>query len=114
MSGSAFSLTISVPASSFEVIAGDPVIGGVKGPEIHHYHCDHCKSWVFTRIEGIDFFLNVRASLLDDPSWVVPYIETCTAEKLPWAGQAVVSRSYEKFPDAEEYASLSAAYHATL
>ena len=54
MSASAFSLTLSVPADGFEVIEGEPVIGGLHGPQAHHYHCDRCKSWMFTRIEGMD------------------------------------------------------------
>lgn len=35
--------------------------------------------------EGYTVTHNVRATLLDDPSWFVPFIETVVGEKLPWA-----------------------------
>jgi hypothetical protein len=40
---------------------------------------------MFTRPEGRDFFVNLRPTMLDDPSWFTPFIETSTSEKLPWA-----------------------------
>ncbi len=82
MSGSAFSLTLTVPAAAFELLQGEPVIGGLHGPVAHHYHCDHCKSWVFTRAEGIDWFVNVRTTMLDAPDDARPFLETWTSEKL--------------------------------
>ena len=30
----------------------------------------------------MDKFVNLRATMLDDASWFVPFIETCTKEKL--------------------------------
>jgi hypothetical protein len=85
MSASAFSVTITVPEDGFEIVSGEPVLGGLHGPEVHQYHCDWCKTWVFTRPpEGMGF-VNVRATLLDDPSPAVPFVELFTAEKLPWA-----------------------------
>ena len=32
MSASAYSLTVTVPADGFEVMKGEPVLGGLKGP----------------------------------------------------------------------------------
>ena len=84
MTASAFSLSMLVPASGFAVTDGEPVIGGLHG-ETRHFHCDYCKSWLFTRPHGMDGFVNVRATMLDDPSWFAPYAETSTAEALPWA-----------------------------
>ena len=77
---------------------------GLHG-EAHHHHCPHCKSWMFTRTDGMDFFVNVRPTLLDDPSWYVPFAETQTAEKLPWATTPAV-HSYERFPPMEAYGGL--------
>jgi len=40
MSSSAFSLTGIFPADAFAVIAGEPVIGRMHGPEVQHYFCN--------------------------------------------------------------------------
>jgi hypothetical protein len=47
--------------------------------------------------------------MLDDASWFVPFIETCTKEKLPWATTPAV-HSYETFPPMAQYAVLVAEY----
>jgi hypothetical protein len=83
MSASAFSLSLSIPAEGFAVTEGEPVLGG-KSRDMHHF-CPHCMSWMFTRPIGMDWFVNVRPSMLDDHGWFVPFIETWTGEKLPWA-----------------------------
>src|SRR5688572_23233640 len=77
MSASAFSLTLTLPAAGFEVVAGTPVIGGLHG-EAQHNHCDYCKSWVFTRLPGGLPFVNLRATMLDDARWFEPYVEVWT------------------------------------
>lgn len=109
MTGSAFSTTITVPSNGFELIAGDPVIGGIHGPQARHFHCDDCKSWVFTRVEPDMGFVNVRATMLDKPNEFRPYVEMQTAERLGWAAPEV-PRSFERFPVASDYPALMAAY----
>ena len=96
MTASAFSTTLVMPDSGFAVIAGQPVIGGMHGDVADHHHCDWCKSWVFTRPRAALGFVNVRATLLDDPYWFAPWMETQTAEKLPWATTGA-ERSFERF-----------------
>ncbi|MBX8782930.1 GFA family protein [Ochrobactrum sp. GRS2] len=105
MSSSAFSLTAMIPSSGFKVTEGKPVIGGLHGPQQHHYFCAHCMTWMFTRIEGVDAFVNVRPSLFDDHSWFVPFVETMTKEKLSWA-QTPALYHYEAFPPLEDYEKL--------
>lgn len=105
MTASAFSLSVAIPASGFTVTQGEPVIGGLRGPT-RHYFCEYCMSWLFTRPEGMeDAFVNVRATMLDDASWFAPFIETYTAEKLPWAAIPAV-HSFEKFPPMQDFESL--------
>lgn len=104
MSSSAYSLSVAIPAEGFSVIAGEPVIGGLHGAT-RHYFCRHCMSWMFTRPEGMDWFVNLRPTMLDDPSWFEPFIETYTSEKLPWARTPAV-HSYETVPDLEEFPAL--------
>lgn len=112
MSASAFSLTAMFPVSAFAVTEGEPVIGGMHG-ELRHFHCSHCKSWVFTRPHGFEDFVNVRPTMFDDVSWFVPFIETCTSEKLPWASTPA-RRSFEQFPAMTDLAALVAEYRADL
>ncbi|WP_455269383.1 GFA family protein [Rhizobium herbae] len=104
MSSSAYSLSAAIPAEGFEVIAGEPVIGGLHGAT-RHYFCPHCMTWMFTRPEGMDWFVNLRPTMLDDSSGFAPFIETFTSEKLPFAATAAV-HSYETFPPMEAYEGL--------
>ncbi|MDB4932496.1 MAG: putative glutathione-dependent formaldehyde-activating enzyme [Myxococcaceae bacterium] len=112
MTSSAFSLSVAVPTAGFALTRGEPVLGGLHG-EVQHYGCPYCMSWIFTRPTGIDTFVNVRPTLLDDPRWFAPFIETWTSERLPWATTPAV-HSYEKLPAMEEYAALTAEYAASV
>ena len=105
MSSSAFSLTAMVAPEAFTLVQGETVIGGLHGPQQHHHFCPNCMSWMFTRIEGVNAFMNVRPTLLDDPSWFTPFIETMTSEKLAWA-QTPARHRFEKFPPMEELQAL--------
>jgi hypothetical protein len=105
MSGSAFSLTAIIPAGGFRVTEGEPVIGGLRGPELDHYFCPACMSWMFTRVKAYDAFVNVRPTMLDDPSWFSPFIETMTKEKLAWA-QTPALHKFEGFPPMEDFGKL--------
>ena len=104
MTASAFSLSSLYPSASFEVTEGEPVIGGLHGAT-RHLFCPHCMSWLFTRPEGLDEFVNVRATMFDDASDFTPYIETYTSEALPWA-KTPAAHSFEKLPPMEIYAEL--------
>ena len=108
MTGSAYALGLTLLATGFEIVRGDPVIGGMHGAT-RHYHCPHCKSWLFTRPEGLDHLVNLRAPLLDDRSWFVPFVEMCTAEGYPWA-RTGAQHSFAAMPDAEAFAALVAEY----
>lgn len=111
MTASAFSISAAIPAEGFAVIAGEPVIGGLHGPDAHHYFCPHCMSWMFTRSEGLDWFVNLRAVLLDDRSWTTPFVETYAREKLPWASTPAV-HSFEALPSMEAYPALIAEFQS--
>ena len=108
MSSSAYSLTAMVPADGFEVTSGEPVIGGMHAPEVQHYFCAHCMTWMFTRPAGMPF-VNVRPTMLDDTSWFRPFMETYASAKLPFAETGAV-RSYETFPAMEEIEGLLREY----
>lgn len=105
MSASAYSLTAMIPAQAFRVVAGEPVRGGIKGPQLEHFFCPECMTWMFTRIVGMDDFVNVRPTMFDDPRWSRPFIETMTAEKLAWAETPAI-HSFVGFPSIEEFRHL--------
>lgn len=105
MTASAYSVSGAWPADRFEVIAGEPVIGGLHGAT-RHYFCGHCLSWMFTRPEGFDAFVNVRTTLLDVPPTDPPFLETFTSEALPWA-KTGATHSFETFPPPEAFEPLT-------
>lgn len=108
MTSSAFSLSLTLPADGFAVTSGEPVIGGLHGPT-RHFFCPHCLTWMFTRPEGLDFLVNLRASMLDEHGWFSPYVEVQVDEKLPWVTTPAV-HSYATEPDVSEYQGLIAEY----
>jgi hypothetical protein len=103
MASSAYSLTMVLPAGGFEVIAGEPVPGGLTRD--HHFFCPSCMSWMFTRPPQMDFLVNLRPTMLDEPHWVVPFVEFFTAERLPWA-VTPARHSYERVPEMDAFAGL--------
>ena len=111
MTASAFSLSSLYPAAAFAVIEGETVIGGVHGPDLHHHGCAHCLSWIFTRFDALGDVVNVRATLLDDAAGFVPFVETCTAEALPWA-TTPARHSFAGFPPMDRFPELLADYAA--
>lgn len=110
MSSSAYSLSAAIPSEGFAVIAGDPIVAGASKEAGHHF-CPDCMTWIFTRTPGLDFFVNIRPTMMEDAGWSSPYIETFTAEKLAWAVTPAVHR-YERFPPMEDYERLIAEYAA--
>lgn len=108
MSASAFSTTLTVPADDFEVTTGEPVVGGLHG-DVRHNFCPWCLTWVFTGPFEDMGFVNLRATMLDDHRWFVPFVEVWTREKLPWATTPAV-HSFESEPEMDAYADLIAEY----
>jgi hypothetical protein len=104
MSSSAFSLSAAIPADGFEITEGEPVIGGLHGAS-KHYFCGWCMSWMFTRPEGIDWFVNIRPTMLDDASWFAPFIETYTSTKFPWV-ETGATYGFTEFPPLDAYEGL--------
>jgi len=112
MTASAFSLSTLYPSSGFKVTLGEPAIGGLRGAT-RHYFCAHCMSWLFTCPEGMDDFVNVRSTMMDNAQSYSPFIETYTDEKLPWATTPAV-HSFEKFPQPEDFPALLAEFAKQL
>lgn len=109
MSASAYSLTVTIPADGFAVTQGAPVPGGLRGPVSHHFHCPDCKSWMFTRAEGFDWFVNLRPSMLDDHRWFAPYVDIWAGEGFPWAATGAKHR-FEGTPQMADFEALMKSY----
>jgi hypothetical protein len=108
MSASAFSLSSAYLAIGFEILTGEPVIGGLHGAS-RHYFCPHCLSWMFTRPEGADEIVNLRTTMLDEVPSEPPFIETYASAALPWA-KTGASHSFPEFPPMERFGELMAAF----
>ena len=113
MTASAFSLTETYPDETFEIINGEPVLGGLHNPEQAHHHCNWCKSWLFTKvpIPGMPL-VNVRATMFDDHAAFAPFVEYWTKEKLPWASTPAV-HSFATEPEMDAYQALAEEFKAS-
>lgn len=109
LTSGAYSLTLILPASGFRVAEGETIIGGLHRSELQHHFCPHCLNWLFTRPAAMPGFVNFRPTMLWDPSWVAPFIETVTAERLPGAVTGAV-RSYSGWPPPEDYGAVMEAF----
>jgi hypothetical protein len=104
LTGGAYSLSLMLPTASFE-IEGETEIGALHRPDQPYVFCAYCKNWLYTSGIAGGQFVNMRPTLLDDASWIVPYVESYTSEKLP----GVVSgakHAYPKFPPPGDYPKL--------
>lgn len=108
MTSSAFSLSSLFQTTAFLIKSGEPVIGGLHGGT-RHFFCEHCMSWIFSRPEGMDDFVNVRPTLMSDSESYKPFIETYTDEKLEWAITGA-EHSFPKFPPNERFPELLQEY----
>lgn len=98
---SAYSLSAMIPSDGFSLDGPEPVRGGLGDTIRHHYCCARCKTFLFTRIGGVDARVNVRATLFDDTSWLVPFLEVMTDEKLPWV-HVPTTHSFARHPTSQD------------
>jgi hypothetical protein len=109
LTSGAYSLTFILPAQGFEVLEGETAFGGKHGEYQQHY-CAHCKSWIYTTGGGpLEGFVNLRPTMLEDASWVLPFVDLNTAEKLPGVVTGA-KRSYEGFPPPADFPTLMEAF----
>lgn len=111
MTGGPFSLSIAIPASGFRIVEGEEVPGGADHGFGHRF-CGHCLSWVFTRPPGVDWFVNVRTTMLDDVPEEPPFVETWTAARLAWVHTGA-RHSFPAFPEMDQWGGLIAAFAAS-
>lgn len=108
LTSGAYSLSLMLPADALHV-EGDTEIGGEHRPDQRHHFCPHCKNWLYTAGIAGGQFVNFRPTMLEDASWIVPYVDSYVSEKLP----GVISgakHAFEQFPPPEKYPELMAGY----
>jgi hypothetical protein len=66
---------------------------------------------MFTRPTSLPWLVNLRATMLDDHAWVVPYIELFRGEGFPWAGTGA-RHSYDTGPGDAAFGPLMEQYAA--
>ena len=108
MSASAFSLSSLYDWERFEVTQGEPVLGGLKGAT-RHYFCPSCMTWLFTRPEGMEDFVNIRSTMFDNVGVHRPYMEAHWRDALAGIQTGAVRR-FETVPEEDQFGPLIAAY----
>jgi hypothetical protein len=101
-------MTMAVPSDGFAITQGELAIGGMHGAH-KHWFCTHCKNWVYTQPHAMDFFVNVRPTMLDQHAWVKPFVEVYTRERLAWATTGAL-HSFATQPDLPSYEPLVAEF----
>lgn len=111
LTSGAYSLTLMLPIAGFEVLEGETELGALHREESQHHYCSHCKSWLYTTAPGLAArgVLNFRPTMLEDASWVVPYIESYVTEKLPGVVTGA-KHSFPQFPTPDKYPELMAGF----
>ena len=66
-------------------------------------------SWLFTRPEGTDDFINIRSTMLENSQLYQPFIETYPDEKLELATSGA-KHGFNKFPPQELFPTLLQEY----
>jgi hypothetical protein len=104
-----YSLTLMLPGDGFAVLEGETELGALHRDESQHHYCTRCKSWLYTTAPGLRGMVNFRPTMLEDASWVEPYVESYVSEKLPGVVTGA-KHSFERFPPPESYGELMAGF----
>ena len=105
LSASAYSLSALVPADGFKVVKGAVVARPLPGSPRHHHFCPQCMTWIYTIRQGAETVVRFRPTLLDDATWLQPFVEIMARDRFPWAQTGAVHR-FEGFPASEDLGVL--------
>jgi hypothetical protein len=108
LTSGAYSLTLMIPGDGLAV-EGATELGALRRPESQHHYCPRCKSWLYTTSPRLQGMVNFRPTMLEDASWVAPYIESWVSEKLPGVVTGA-KHSFDQFPSPDQYPELMAAF----
>ena len=107
--GSAFGMTMHVPASNYRVTRGE--VSSISSGETKAYFCSVCRSWVYTEIEKTKI-VYIPAGTLHDTSELTPQANVWTRSAQPWVFIDPAMKNYEKQP--ERWSDLYPENHSEL
>jgi hypothetical protein len=106
LTGSAFSLAITVADNAFRLTSGEPWLVDRKaasGRTVTRWLCRDCGCWIVGGAQpGAapgERIRRVRAGTLDDTSWLRPTAHFWTRSKQPWVILPVGDQIFETQPD---------------
>ena len=86
-SGSAFGMSLIVPAESFDLVQGELKTFTRKadsGATVECSFCPTCGTRIHHRPAAMAGTVNIKPGTLDDTSWLSPDIHIWTGSKQPW------------------------------
>jgi len=106
ITGSAFSLAITVPDAAFHLTQGEPWLverRAASGRTVARWLCPDCGGWIANGPQpGVapdGMIRRVRAGTLDDNSWLRPTAHFWTRNKQPWVILPAGDQIFETQPD---------------
>ena len=86
-SGTAYSATVIVTAASLKLLKGEPkehCVQADSGNIARRAFCPDCGAPLFASSSARSNFIGIKASSVDDPSWVRPAANVWTCGAQPW------------------------------
>ena len=100
-SGSAFSISMMLPASGLRIVQGTPsecLLRADSGAAKHAMFCGRCGTRLYNRNEAMPSTVNLKPGTLDDTSVVAPQMHVWTASRQPWVSIPDELPSFEHNP----------------
>lgn len=100
-SGSAFGMSLIVPANALTLLAAKPRIfsrSSEAGRTVDCAFCADCGTRIYHRPARRPTTTNLKPGTLDDTSWLTPEIHVWTKSKQPWVSIPEGVRSVEAQP----------------
>ncbi len=101
VTGSPMTTVCGLPETAFRLLQGDLgeyTVTGSSGKAVTRQFCTQCGSALFTRGEVAPGIFFVKATSLDDPSWVNPDTNVFTSAAQPWAHVSELANNFPQNP----------------
>lgn len=98
-SGAPFVAWAAVKAEAFRLTQGKPKRWTIDGNALRFF-CEKCGTGLYyINDEKLPGLVDVQVSTLDNPNEWPPELQMQVAEELSWAGTALNTPSYQRYPD---------------
>ncbi len=107
--GSAFFVTVAVPATAFSFTKGElkyHTVKGENGGTLYRGFCSSCGSIVGSKAEEFPDMRFITAGSADDPSVLEPQADIWTSSAQPWDDMNPALPKYERMPTDEQIQEL--------